>query len=195
GGKLAGMTPEQQREQFIRGLNPMNQYNIRMIAKFEDTQKNITKALAEAEKFTLSQRNTLSSLPTMFRATKTLDNSKKSSKKRAEDIGINRFLSDLLRKNLGKHPADEYNHDPIEDISDSLTGLTLNSVIKTAKSSLKKSSKTLLEETICKVLQSELKLIFPDHFSQDPIKANIPNQAPLIQEKIESQSNTSPITK
>ncbi|CAG8820230.1 13166_t:CDS:1, partial [Dentiscutata erythropus] len=55
-------------------------------------------------------------------------------------------------------------------------------------------SKTSLEKTIRKVLQSKLKLIFPDHFSQDSIKANIPNQAPLIQEKIESQSNTSPIT-
>ncbi|CAG8520203.1 1211_t:CDS:2, partial [Dentiscutata heterogama] len=118
---------------------------------------------------------------TMSRATKTLDNSKKSSKKRAEDTAINRFLSDLLRKNLGKHSADEYDHDPIEDISDSLAGLTLNSVIKTA-------------ETIRKVLQSELKLIFSDHFFQDPIKANILNQAPLIQEKIESPSNTSLIT-
>ncbi|RIB03755.1 hypothetical protein C2G38_2286597 [Gigaspora rosea] len=192
-GKLAGMTPEQQREQFIRGLNPMNQYNIRMMAKFEDTQKNITRALAEAEKFTLSQRNAPSSLSafpaanpyidtnksemtkteivdliktaiassesqtaqqnadlqstiksfqeTMSQATKTLDNSKKSSKKRAEDTAINRFLSDLLKKNPGKHSADEYDHDPIEDISDSLAGLTLNSVIKTAiRRAVKKSS-------------------------------------------------------
>ncbi|CAG8510803.1 8535_t:CDS:2 [Ambispora leptoticha] len=61
-GKLAGMSPEQQREQFICGLNPMNQYNIRMMAKFEDTQENITRALAEAEKFTLFQRNAPSSL-------------------------------------------------------------------------------------------------------------------------------------
>ncbi|RIB09498.1 hypothetical protein C2G38_2044265 [Gigaspora rosea] len=192
-GKLAGMTPEQQREQFICGLNPMNQYNIRMMAKFEDTQENITRALAEVEKFTLSQRNVPSSLPvfpaanpyidtnksgmtkteimdliktamtssesqtaqqnadlqytikslqeTMSRATKTLDNSKKSSKKRAEDTAINRFLSDLLRKNQGKHPADEYDHDSIEDISDSLAGLILNSVIKTAvKRAVKKST-------------------------------------------------------
>ncbi|CAG8772039.1 16111_t:CDS:2, partial [Rhizophagus irregularis] len=54
---------EQQREQFIRSLNPMNQYNIRMMAKFYDTQDNITKALAEAEKFTLSQKSVPSSLP------------------------------------------------------------------------------------------------------------------------------------
>ncbi|CAB4468810.1 unnamed protein product [Rhizophagus irregularis] len=62
-GKLAEMTPEQQREQFIRSLNPMNQYNIRMMAKFYDTQDNITKALAEAKKFTLSQKSAPSSLP------------------------------------------------------------------------------------------------------------------------------------
>ncbi|CAG8781479.1 25255_t:CDS:1, partial [Racocetra persica] len=151
---------------------------------FNDTQDNITEALAEAEKFTLSQKSVLSSFlifltanpyantnksgmtkteimnliktamafsesqtaqqntdlrstiksfqETMSRATKTLDNSKKSSKKRVEDIGINHVLSDLLRKNPGKHPADEYDHDPIEDISDSLARLTLNSIIKTA---------------------------------------------------------------
>ncbi|CAB5325966.1 unnamed protein product [Rhizophagus irregularis] len=62
-GKLAEMTPEQQREQFIRDLNLMNQYNIRMMAKFYDTQDNITKALAEAEKFTLSQKSAPFSLP------------------------------------------------------------------------------------------------------------------------------------
>ena len=28
-GKLAEMTPKQQKEQFIRGLSPMNQYNLR----------------------------------------------------------------------------------------------------------------------------------------------------------------------
>src|SRR3954447_5995220 len=138
-GKLAEISPEQQREQFIRGLNPMNQYNIRMMAKFNDTQDNITEALAEAEKFTLSQKSAPSSFPifssanpyvdtnrsgggmtkneiedlikitmassqpqqntdlqaiaksfqeTMSRATKTLDNSKKSANKRGENLII-----------------------------------------------------------------------------------------------------------
>ena len=41
----------------------MNQYNLRMMAKFYDTQNNITQALAEAEKFTLSQKSALSSFP------------------------------------------------------------------------------------------------------------------------------------
>ncbi|CAJ0846930.1 3714_t:CDS:2, partial [Entrophospora sp. SA101] len=62
-GKLAGMSPQQQREQFIRGLSPMNQYNIRMMAKFNDTMENITSALAEAEKYTLAQEHTQSSFP------------------------------------------------------------------------------------------------------------------------------------
>ena len=34
-----------------------------MMAKFYDTQDNITKALAEAEKYTLSQKSAPSSLP------------------------------------------------------------------------------------------------------------------------------------
>ncbi|GBC07750.1 hypothetical protein RclHR1_07680004 [Rhizophagus clarus] len=55
-GKLAEMTPEQQKEQLIRGLSLMNQYNLRMIAKFHDTHDNIVDVLAEAEKFTLSQK-------------------------------------------------------------------------------------------------------------------------------------------
>ncbi|CAJ0627375.1 5132_t:CDS:2 [Entrophospora sp. SA101] len=62
-GKLAGMSPQQQREQFIRGLSPMNQYNLRMMAKFHDSQDNITTALAEAEKYTLAQVTTPSSFP------------------------------------------------------------------------------------------------------------------------------------
>ncbi|CAB4427763.1 unnamed protein product [Rhizophagus irregularis] len=199
-GKLAEMTPEQQREQFIRGLNPMNQYNIRMMAKFYDTQDNITKALAEAEKFTLSQKSAPSSLPifptanpyadtnrsgggmtkneiedlikttmassqpqtahqntdlqssikslqeTMSRATKTIDNSKKSANKRGEDLIIRRFLSELLRTKSNKQPENDYNYDPVDDITDSMAGITLNSAtinaIKSAvKSAVKKCSK------------------------------------------------------
>ena len=194
------MTPEQQREQFIRGLNPMNQYNIRMMAKFYDTQDNITKALAEAEKFTLSQKSAPSSLPifptanpyadtnrsgggmtkneiedlikttmassqpqtahqntdlqssikslqeTMSRATKTIDNSKKSANKRGEDLIIRRFLSELLRTKSNKQPENDYNYDPVDDITDSMAGMTLNSAtinaIKSAvKSAVKKCSK------------------------------------------------------
>ena len=168
----------------------MNQYNIRMMAKFYDTEDNITKALAEAEKYTLSQKSAPSSLPifltanpytetnksgmtkteiedlikttmsssqpqqntdlqssikslqeTMSRANKTLDNSKKSTKKRAEDLIIRRFLGDLLRTKSNKQPEDDYDYDPIDDVTDSMAGLSLNSVINAVvKRAVKKSS-------------------------------------------------------
>ena len=78
---------------------------------------------------------------TMSRVTKTLDNSKKSTKKRAEDLIIRRFLSDLLRAKSNKQPEDDYNYDPIDNVTDSMAGLTLNRVINTAvKCAVKKSS-------------------------------------------------------
>ncbi|GES90612.1 hypothetical protein GLOIN_2v1789077 [Rhizophagus clarus] len=175
----------------------MNQYNIRMMAKFYDTQDNITKALAEAEKYTLSQKSAPSSFPifpsanpyvdtnrsgsgmtkneikesikttmafsqpqqntdlqaiaksfqdTMSRATKTLDNSKKLANKRGEDLIIRRFLSELLMTKSNKQPEDNYNYDPVDDITDSMAGMTLNSAtinaIKSAvKSTVKKCTK------------------------------------------------------
>ena len=49
-------------------------------------------------------------------------------------------MSDLLRKNPNNQPEDGYDYDPIDDISDSLAGLSLNSVINTAiKRAIKKS--------------------------------------------------------
>jgi hypothetical protein len=57
-GKVAKMTPTQIREQVIRGLNPANQYNIRMMAKLNDTLENITEALVETEKFISTQGQT-----------------------------------------------------------------------------------------------------------------------------------------
>jgi hypothetical protein len=88
-GKLAEMTPKQQRKQFIRGLNPMNQYNIRMMAKFYDTQDNITKALAEAEKYTLSQKSVPSSFPIFLTANPYADTNKSGggmTKNEIEDL-------------------------------------------------------------------------------------------------------------
>jgi hypothetical protein len=49
--KIAEITEDQKRQQFIRGLNPMNQYNLRMMAKYDDTLDNIIKVLSEAEKY------------------------------------------------------------------------------------------------------------------------------------------------
>ncbi|CAB4481118.1 unnamed protein product [Rhizophagus irregularis] len=82
----------------------------------------------------------------MSRATKTLDNSKKSANKRGEDLIIRRFLSELLRGKGSVAPSDDYNYDPVDDITDSMAGMTLNSAtinaIKSAvKSAIKKCSK------------------------------------------------------
>ncbi|CAG8599893.1 4212_t:CDS:2 [Racocetra fulgida] len=120
-GKLAGMSPEQQRDQSLHLYIDTNKSGITK-TEIVDLIKTV---MASSESQTAQQNADLQSSikslqETMSRVTKTLDNSKKSSKKRAEDTAINRFLSDLLRKNLGKHPADEYDHDSIEDISDSL---------------------------------------------------------------------------
>ena len=77
----------------------------------------------------------------MSRANKTLDNSKKLTKKRAEDLIIRHFLSDLLRTKSNKQPEDDYNYDPINDVTNSIAGLTLNSIINTTvKHTVKKSS-------------------------------------------------------
>ncbi|GES85756.1 hypothetical protein GLOIN_2v1789077 [Rhizophagus clarus] len=174
-GKLAEMTPKQQREQFIHGLNPMNQYNIQMMVKFYDTQDNITKALAEAEKYTLSQMNASSSIPVFLAANPYVDtnrsgggmtkneiedlikttmassqpqqnNSKKLANKRGEDLIIRRFLSELLRGRGNSAPSDDYNYDPIDDITDSMASMILNSAtinaIKSAvRSAVKKCTK------------------------------------------------------
>ncbi|CAG8757181.1 552_t:CDS:2, partial [Dentiscutata heterogama] len=73
--------------------------------------KNITKADLQAVAKSLQE--------TMSRVTKTLDNKKKP------------YI----------HPVNENNHDPVDNISDSLAGLILNSVINTAiKHAIKKSS-------------------------------------------------------
>ncbi|CAG8625032.1 18370_t:CDS:2 [Acaulospora morrowiae] len=56
-GKLAGLPESKMRKLYIRGLNPMNQYNVYMMAKYHDTRDNITKALVEAKKFSLLQGN------------------------------------------------------------------------------------------------------------------------------------------
>ena len=83
---------------------------------------------------------------TMSRATKTLDNSKKSANKRGEDLVIRRFLSELLRTKSNKQPEDDYNYDPVDDITDSMAGMTLNSatidaINSAVRSAVKKCTK------------------------------------------------------
>ncbi|UZO28440.1 uncharacterized protein OCT59_021962 [Rhizophagus irregularis] len=98
-------------------------------------QENITKADLQ-EAIAKSFQETLS------RGTKTLDNSKKSANKRGEDLIIRRFLSELLRTKSNKQPEDDYNYDPVDDITDSMAGMTLNSAtINAIKSAVKSAVK------------------------------------------------------
>ena len=48
------MTPEQIREQWIRGLSPMNQYSIHSSDMFYQTMDNQLKNLSELEAYTFS---------------------------------------------------------------------------------------------------------------------------------------------
>jgi hypothetical protein len=74
------------------------------------------------------------------RGNKTLDNSKKLANKRAEDKIIRRFLSDYMRKNPGGDTADDYDYDPVDDITDSMAGMTLNKASINAIKSVVKSA-------------------------------------------------------
>ena len=74
----------------------------------------------------------------MFRVNKTLDNSKKSANKRGEDLIIRRFLSELLREQGNVAPGENYNYDPVDDLTDSMAGLLLNRVLaKVVKKAMK----------------------------------------------------------
>ncbi|CAG8662177.1 11842_t:CDS:2 [Funneliformis mosseae] len=82
----------------------------------------------------------------MSRATKTLDNSKKSANKRGEDLIIRRFLSELLRTKSNKQPEDDYNYDSVDNITNSMAGMTLNSatidaINSAVRSAVKKCTK------------------------------------------------------
>ncbi|UZO12810.1 uncharacterized protein OCT59_004326 [Rhizophagus irregularis] len=96
-------------------------------------QENITKADLQ-EAIAKSFQETLSR--------ELLDNSKKSANKRGEDLIIRRFLSELLRTKSNKQPEDDYNYDPVDDITDSMAGMTLNSAtINAIKSAVKSAVK------------------------------------------------------
>ena len=50
-------------------------------------------------------------------------------------------MGDLLRTKSNKQPEDDYDYDPIDDVTDSMAGLSLNSVINAVvKRAVKKSS-------------------------------------------------------
>ncbi|RIA93596.1 hypothetical protein C1645_819234, partial [Glomus cerebriforme] len=96
-------------------------------------QENITKADLQAIAKSFQE--------TISQAIKTLNNRKKSANKRGEDLNVRHFLSDLMREKGNEAPDDDYNYDPIDDITDSMAGMTLNKAILSAiKCAVKKSS-------------------------------------------------------
>ena len=53
------MTEPQMKDRFIRGLSPMNQYNVCMMGKLSETRTNLTKLLAESEQYMLAEQENL----------------------------------------------------------------------------------------------------------------------------------------
>ncbi|GES94263.1 hypothetical protein GLOIN_2v1886689 [Rhizophagus clarus] len=101
------------------------------------SQENITKADLQALAKSFQE--------TLTRASKTLDNSKKSVDKKAEDRAVIRFLKDIARGANDDYYYDS-GDDPVDDITDSMAGMTLNSAkinaIKSAvRSAIKKCTK------------------------------------------------------
>jgi len=99
-------------------------------------QENITKADLQAMFKSFQE--------TISRGNKTLNNSKKSVGKKAEDLAIRRFLSDLLRERGNEAPGIDY--DPVDDITDSMAGMTLNkatinAINSAVRSAVKKCTK------------------------------------------------------
>ncbi|CAG8702036.1 4466_t:CDS:2, partial [Acaulospora morrowiae] len=129
------------------GLNPMNQYNVRMMAKYHNTKDNITKALVEAEKFSLLQGNflfppsggqenqiTLSQVNfkkiiaslkgTIAKGQQTLKKPPGPGKQKADDLVINHFLDNVINNTDLLEEA--YNYDPIEDLRKQFEDLDIN---------------------------------------------------------------------
>ncbi|GES95095.1 hypothetical protein GLOIN_2v1886689 [Rhizophagus clarus] len=82
------------------------------------SQENITKADLQALAKSFQE--------TLTRASKTLENSKKSVDKKAEDRAVIRFLKDIAREAKDDYYYDS-GDDPVDDITDSMAGMILNS--------------------------------------------------------------------
>ncbi|GET49963.1 hypothetical protein GLOIN_2v1886689 [Rhizophagus irregularis DAOM 181602=DAOM 197198] len=133
------------------------------MAKFYDTQDNITKALAEAEKFTLSQKSAPSSLPIFPTANPYADTNRSGGGMTKNEI------EDLIKTTMASSQPQTAQQNTDLQSSIKLLQETMSQVTKTLdnKISSAKLREIPLEKTIRKVLYSELKLIFPPHFFQD----------------------------
>ncbi|GES96817.1 hypothetical protein GLOIN_2v1886689 [Rhizophagus clarus] len=134
---------ETERNNLLLGEDIYNQPVSKTKLKVPSYQSIITEDVDRIENITKADLQALakSFQETLTRASKTLDNSKKSVDKKAEERAVIRFLKDIARG-----ANDDYNYDPVNDITDSMAGMTLNSAtinaIKSAvKSAIKKCSK------------------------------------------------------
>ncbi|CAG8629270.1 15737_t:CDS:2 [Funneliformis mosseae] len=193
----AQISDREKRIQFIRSLSPENKVDLKRLGLNRPLNDELIETLEEIEternnlfldediynqpatktkpKTSSHQGITIEDVDriTISWRNKTLDNSKKLVRKKAEDLAIRCFLSNLLRTKSNKQPEDEYNYDPVDDITDSIASMTLNKatiilsnpllgvLLRNVPSVLREIP---LEETIRKVLHSELKLIFPTFF-------------------------------
>src|SRR4051794_4920357 len=118
----------------------------------ENEIKDLIKNTIMSSQLQIAQQNTdlqstIKSLQeTMSRATKILSNSKKSTSKRGKDLIIRHFLSDLMREKGNVAPSDNYNYDPVDDITDSMVELTLNNItINAIKSAVRRAVKKCIK--------------------------------------------------
>ncbi|CAI2181358.1 9621_t:CDS:2 [Funneliformis geosporum] len=193
---------EMERNNLLLGENIYNQPATKTKPKASSYRGITTEDVDRIENITkadLQEAIAKSFQETMSQATKTLGNSKKSANKRAENLMIRRFLSDLIREKGNVTPDNDYNYDLVDDITDSIASITLNKVtINAIKSAVRHALReTPLEETIRKILQSEPKLIFPAYFSfsrnSSPI---VPKDIVALMElKVVYQSNTPSVSK
>ena len=94
-----------------------------MMAKFYDTQDNITKVLAEAEKFTLSQKSTPSSFPIFPSANPYVDTNRSGARMTKSEI------EDLIKTTMAS--------------SQSQQNTDLQSSIKSLQETMSRTTKTL----------------------------------------------------
>ncbi|GBB89187.1 hypothetical protein RclHR1_15880008 [Rhizophagus clarus] len=134
---------ETERNNLLLGEDIYNQPATKTKPKAPSHQNITTEDIDRIENITradLQEAIAKSFQETMSRATKTLNNSKKSANKRGEDLIIRQFLSELLREKGNEAPGIDY--DPVDDITDSMASMTLNSAtINAIKSAVRSAVK------------------------------------------------------
>ncbi|RGB33234.1 hypothetical protein C1646_761954 [Rhizophagus diaphanus] len=200
----AQISDREKRIQFMRGLSPENKLEMKRLGLNRPLDDDLIEILEEIE----TARNNLLLDEDIYNqpAIKTKLKAPFHQNITTEDIDR------IVNRKGNVAPGDDYNYDSVDDITDGMTGMTLNkATINAIKSAVKKPdsdsssedtpssdssdsnsssddsfnsdgildmSRTKLreiplEDTIHKVLQSELRLIFPPHFFQDFVSKQI----------------------